>query len=140
MMEFALERFVAAQEGVYGRALAELRLGRKASHWMWFVFPQLAGLGRSEAARFYAIGSVDEARAYLSHPLLGARLRECTKAMLAHRGLDVATILGAIDAMKFRSSMTLFEAIAEAPELFPDALDAFYDGTRDPATLELLAA
>jgi uncharacterized protein (DUF1810 family) len=138
--EVDLARFVAAQEGAYGRALAELRHGRKESHWMWFVFPQIAGLGTSPRARLYAIASADEARAYLAHPLLGPRLRECTQAILAHRGRRAEAIFGAVDTVKLRSSMTLFEAVAEAPGPFADALETFYGGERDAATLRLLAA
>ena len=138
MPDFDLERFVAAQAGIYGQALAELQAGRKQSHWMWFVFPQLAGLGRSPTAIFYAIASAAEARAYLAHPLLGARLRECTSAVLAHRGRSAEAIFGAVDAMKLRSSMTLFEAVAADPAPFASLLDAFFDAERDPATLNLL--
>jgi uncharacterized protein (DUF1810 family) len=133
-----LERFVAAQEGIYPRALAELQRGRKQSHWMWFVFPQLAGLGRSATARFYAIASAGEARAYLDHPLLGARLRESAAAILVHRSDTAEAILGPIDAIKLRSSMTLFEAVAADPAPFAAVLDAFFGGERDPATLSLL--
>jgi uncharacterized protein (DUF1810 family) len=138
MARFDLDRFVAAQAPIYALALAELRRGRKQSHWMWFVFPQIAGLGSSAAARHYAIGSAGEAWAYLAHPLLGARLVECTEAMLAHRGGAAEAILGRIDAMKFCSSMTLFEAVAEEKAPFAAALDAFYGGRRDAATLALL--
>ena len=137
---FDLDRFVTAQQDVYAQALAELREGRKRSHWMWFVFPQLAGLGRSETARYYGIDSSAEARAYLDHPLLGSRLRECTQAMLAHGRLGAEAILGAVDAIKFRSSMTLFEAVAPDRGLFAEALLVFYCGRRDGATLERLAA
>lgn len=133
-----LSRFVTAQEGVYPGALAELKAGRKTSHWMWFVFPQIAGLGRSETARFFAIAGRDAARAYLVHPLLGSRLAEATTAVLAHRGTDAEAIFGPIDAVKFRSSMTLFEATADDPAPFATALDAFFDGDRDAATLALL--
>jgi uncharacterized protein (DUF1810 family) len=135
-----VERFVAAQDdGVYGRALAELRAGQKRGHWMWFVFPQIAGLGRSETARLYAIESLAEARAYLAHPLLGPRLIECTEAMLALAGQRSAeSILGAIDAMKFRSSLTLFESATTSGEPFSSALAAFFAGERDEATLDLL--
>jgi uncharacterized protein (DUF1810 family) len=136
---FDLNRFVDAQAPVYAEALAELRRGRKESHWMWFVFPQLAGLGRSPTARFYAIDSLDEARAYLAHPLLGPRLAECTEAVLAHRGRGADAIFGSVDAMKFRSSMTLFEAAAEETGTFAQALDSFFGGMRDTATLALLA-
>ena len=137
MADFALDRFVDAQDGVYAQALAELRAGRKESHWMWFVFPQVAGLGRSPTAQYYAIGSAGEARAYLGHPLLGPRLRECTEAVLTHPNRSAEEIFGAIDALKFRSSMTLFEAVDE-DGAFGAALDAFYGGVRDPATLEQL--
>jgi len=138
MASTGLERFVEAQEGVYEQALAELRDGAKRSHWMWFVFPQITGLGRSTTARFYAIADLAEAQAYLDHPLLGPRLAECTEAMLGWAGERSAVrILGPIDAMKFASSMSLFEA-AGGGKLFARALDAFCDGQRDSATLDLL--
>ena len=133
-----LDRFVAAQDGVYADALGELRRGRKTSHWMWFVFPQIAGLGHSATARFYAIGHIGEARAYLAHPLLGPRLAECVDALLAHRGQTAEAILGPVDAMKLKSSMTLFAAVAADPAPFAAVLDAFFAGARDPATLERL--
>lgn len=139
MADIDLQRFVAAQEGVYPRALGELGRGRKDSHWMWFVFPQIRGLGRSPTARFYAIVSAEEARAYLAHPLLGARLRLCVAAVLGHRRRSAEAILGPVDAVKLRSSLTLFEAVADEPEVFAEALEAFYDGERDEATLRLLA-
>jgi uncharacterized protein (DUF1810 family) len=135
---FDLDRFVKAQEHVYARALAELRQGEKQSHWMWFVFPQIAGLGRSPTAFFYAIASAGEARAYLAHPLLGPRLGECIGAMLAHRGRGAAAILGPIGAVKWRSSLSLFEHVADDGAPFAEALEAFYAGQRDEATLELL--
>ena len=138
MSAFDLERFVAAQEGVYPQALAELQAGQKRSHWMWFVFPQLAGLGRSPTAIFYALASAEEARAYLAHPLLGPRLLACIDAVLRHRTSSAEAIFGAIDAMKLSSSMTLFEAVAAEPAPFAAVLDAFYGGARDAATLELL--
>jgi uncharacterized protein (DUF1810 family) len=138
MAQFDLDRFVAAQAEIYGQALAELRAGRKQSHWMWFVFPQIAGLGLSPTARFYAIVSAAEARAYLAHPLLGARLIECIEAVLAHRGESAEAIFGPVDAMKLRSSMTLFEAVAADPAPFASVLDAFFDAERDPATLNRL--
>ena len=138
MAEFDLDRFVAAQAEIYGQALAELRAGRKQSHWMWFVFPQIAGLGHSPTALFYAIASAAEARAYLAHPLLGARLAECIEAILGHRGESAEAIFGPVDAMKLRSSMTLFEAVAADPAPFASVLDAFFDAERDPATLKLL--
>jgi uncharacterized protein (DUF1810 family) len=133
-----LDRFVAAQAGIYDQALAELKAGRKQSHWMWFVFPQIAGLGRSPTAQHYAIASAAEARAYLAHPLLGPRLAECTRAVLAHRGTSAEAIFGGIDAIKLKSSMTLFEAVAADPAPFAALLDAFFDAERDPATLTLL--
>ena len=132
-----LDRFVRAQEGVYERALAELRRGRKQSHWMWFVFPQIGGLGRSDTARFYAITDLDEARTFAAHPLLGARLIEATEAVTAAPGTADA-ILGPIDAIKLRSSMTLFEAAADDPAPFRAALDRFFGGERDPETLRRL--
>lgn len=141
-MATQLERFVAAQHAVYPRAIAELRAGRKRSHWMWFVFPQIAGLGRSDMARFYAIADIAEARAYLEHPLLGPRLAEATGAVLAHAGkISAEALLGGIDAIKLRSSMTLFEAAAdgEARSGFAAVLDGFFGGERDPATLQRLA-
>ena len=142
MTDQSLDRFVQAQAHLYEQALGELRRGRKTSHWMWFVFPQLAGLGRSEMARFYAIADLTEARAYLAHPLLGPRLLDCTRAMLAHAGERSAeAILGGIDAVKLRSSMTLFEAAAADPAQaasFARCLDMFFAGRRDPATLERL--
>ena len=138
MAEFDLERFVEAQAPSYGQALAELRRGRKESHWMWFVFPQIAGLGSSPMARHYAIASAGEAQAYLAHPVLGPRIREATEAVLAHRGRSAEAIFGPVDAMKFRSSMTLFEAAAGGGP-FGEAIDGFYGGRRDDRTLTLLA-
>ncbi|GAO40176.1 hypothetical protein SCH01S_45_00190 [Sphingomonas changbaiensis NBRC 104936] len=135
---FDLERFVVAQAASYTDALAELEAGRKRRHWMWFIFPQLAGLGRSETARFFGIRSADEARAYLAHPLLGPRLRACCAALLRHRGAAAEAILGSIDALKLRSSMTLFEAVADDPAAFAAVLDGFYQGMRDRMTLDLL--
>lgn len=134
-----LDRFVAAQADSHDRALAELRRGRKTSHWMWFVFPQIAGLGSSAMARTYAIESLDEARRYLAHPLLGPCLVECVAAVLAHPGGDARKLLGTIDAIKLRSSMTLFEAAADDPAPFAAVLDRFYAGVRDPATLAVIA-
>ena len=134
-----LDRFVAAQEGVYETALGELRGGAKRSHWMWFIFPQIAGLSHSGIGQFYAMADLAEAKAYLAHGLLGARLAECTGAMLAWAGKrEAEQILGHVDAMKFASSMTLFEA-AGGGESFASALDAFCAGERDQLTLDLLA-
>ena len=137
---FDLNRFLHAQEGVYERALTELRAGCKRSHWMWFVFPQIDGLGRSATARHYAIKSLSEARAYLEHPVLGARLRECARAMLEHRDLTAHEILGYPDDLKFCSSMTLFEHAAGDKELFGRAIDTYFAGRRDAMTLMILGA
>jgi uncharacterized protein (DUF1810 family) len=135
-----LQRFIDAQDGVFENALAELRAGSKQSHWMWFVFPQLAGLGRSPTAQFYAIASLGEALDYLEHPLLGARLRECVDALLPWAGKRAPEqILGRIDATKLRSSLTLFDRVAPG-DTFARALDAFFNGERDGRTLELLNA
>jgi uncharacterized protein (DUF1810 family) len=112
---FDLERFVEAQAPVYETVLRELRAGRKTTHWTWFIFPQAKGLGRSAMSERYGIGSLDEARAYLAHPVLGPRLRECTELVLAHEGVPLEEILGALDAMKFRSSMELFRAAGFEP-------------------------
>lgn len=135
---FDLARFVAAQDGVIDGALCELRRGRKTGHWMWFVFPQLAGLGRSATAMHFALTGAEEARAYLAHPLLGPRLAATTDALLAASGDDPVAILGAVDAAKLRSSMTLFAAVSEEPR-FTAVLARFFDGRLDPATLALLA-
>ena len=133
-----LARFVAAQEGVYERALAELHSGRKSSHWMWFIFPQLKGLGRSPTSQYYGLESIDEARLYLGHELLGPRLRECTSVLLGHPRESAETMLGAVDAMKLRSSMTLFDSAAGKGEPFGQCLATFFGGARDPVTLRLL--
>ena len=134
---FQLQRFVEAQEGVFETALAEIRAGQKQSHWMWFVFPQIAGLGRSPTAQYYAIRSIHEARAYLAHPSLGDRLRAAVQAIAAAASSRTPTqILGDIDATKLRSSLTLFEAASGDP-IFADALEALF-GSPDEATLALL--
>jgi uncharacterized protein (DUF1810 family) len=135
---FDLQRFVEAQAPVYSGVLAELRRGRKESHWMWFIFPQLAGLGHSAMARHYAIGSLAEAKAYLEHPQLGVRLIECTGAVLMHAGIRAEHIFGPVDAMKLRSSMTLFAELPSAAECFERCLRDFFGGERDSRTLELL--
>ncbi len=136
---FDLDRFVAAQEGVYPRALAELRDGAKRTHWIWFVFPQLAGLGRSATAQRFGISSLAEARAYLAHSVLGPRLRECAAMLASHAGRSATEILGYPDDLKVRSSMTLFErAAGQDVTVFRLVLDAFYDGEEDPATLDML--
>jgi uncharacterized protein (DUF1810 family) len=134
----SLQRFIDAQDGTFDQALAEIRDGSKRSHWMWFIFPQIAGLGQSPTSRFYAIHSLEEARAYVAHPILGARLRESVEALLGWAGKrDAVSIFGTVDAMKLRSSLTLFAAAARDEPLFARALAAFYDSA-DPRTLELL--
>ena len=135
-MAAGLERFVAAQAPIYQQVLGELRAGAKRSHWMWFVFPQIAGLGRSPTAQFYAIRDLTEAREYLADETLGPRLRECTDTVIGWTGRKSAeAIFGPVDAVKFCSSMTLFEA-AGGSEPFSQALDGFYRGGRDAATLD----
>lgn len=135
---YNLQRFVAAQDDALGRALAELRAGSKQSHWIWFIFPQLAGLGHSPTARYYGLSSLDEARAYLAHPQLGARLGDCLDALLPWAGTRSAEqILGDVDALKLRSSLTLFDR-ADPAGPFGGALAAFYGGRRDARTLALL--
>jgi uncharacterized protein (DUF1810 family) len=135
---FDLQRFVDAQAPVYRRVLAELRQGQKQSHWMWFIFPQLAGLGHSPMARRFAIRSRDEASAYLGHAVLGSRLRECTALVNAIEGRTIREILGSPDDLKFHSAMTLFGAVSSEP-LFAEAIDKFYRGTPDQKTMDLLA-
>jgi uncharacterized protein (DUF1810 family) len=133
---YDLERFVAAQDagGTYERAVAELRRGRKTSHWMWFVFPQIAGLGMSPVSRRFAISSLDEARAYLAHPVLGPRLTECANIVAQTPGRTAEQIFGDIDAMKLRSSMTLFLRADPDEPVFTRVLDQYFDGSPDPAT------
>ncbi|ROS58311.1 uncharacterized protein (DUF1810 family) [Frigoribacterium sp. PhB160] len=135
-----LERFVTAQEegGTADRALRELRNGKKRTHWMWFVFPQVAGLGTSETARRYAIGTIGEARAYLAHPLLGPRLLDAVDALLELPGDDAEEVLGVIDAVKLRSSLTLFAQADPSERRFSAALEKYFGGELDPATLERL--
>lgn len=133
-----LERFVEAQDGIYGAVLAELRAGRKATHWMWFVFPQLRGLGRSATARYYGLASAAEAAAYLDHPVLGARLRECVELVLAVDGRTARDIFAAPDDLKFRSSMTLFAGIAPEERAFRRMLDKYFGGEPDPLTVARL--
>ncbi len=134
-----LQRFLDAQDGVYEQALAELRAGRKRSHWMWFVFPQIAGLGHSSTAVYYAIADLAEARAYLAHPLLGARLAECAGALLGVTGRTAHEILGSPDDLKLRSSMTLFAQVAGPDSVFRRVLERYYGGEADARTLDLLA-
>ena len=133
-----LERFVDAQDGAYEAVRAELRAGRKMTHWMWFVFPQLRGLGHSATARYFGIASAAEAAAYLAHPVLGARLRECVEWVLAVQGSTAHAIFGPPDDLKFRSSMTLFREAAPDEAAFQAALDRYFAGEADPRTLELL--
>ncbi|KAA0688196.1 DUF1810 domain-containing protein [Azospirillum brasilense] len=136
---FDLQRFVNAQEPVFATVLEELQCGRKQSHWMWFIFPQLRGLGRSATAEFYSIDSLNEARAYLAHPTLGPRLEKATRAVLAVQGRTLHEIFGSPDDMKFHSSMTLFAfAAGEAATLYQEALTRYSNGRMDEATLALL--
>ena len=139
MDPYRLDRFVEAQDGVHARALAELRAGRKTSHWMWFVLPQVAGLGFSPASQRYAIGSLEEARAYLDHPVLGPRLVECARAVLTHPERTAREIMGSPDDAKLRSSMTLFALATDSEPAFQQVLDTFFAGERDQRTVELLA-
>jgi uncharacterized protein (DUF1810 family) len=134
-----LARFVEAQGRVHDRVLRELGAGRKASHWMWFVFPQLRGLGRSPTALRYGISSLAEARAYLAHPVLGPRLEACVRLVLGCQGRTAEQIFGFPDVLKFRSCLTLFAAAAPSPQPFLEALDRYYGGAGDPLTLERLA-
>ncbi len=133
-----LQRFVDAQSGTYDRVLAELRAGRKSSHWMWFVFPQVAGLGRSATAQHYAISGLDEARAYLAHPVLGPRLVESAQALTELPGSDPVQVLGPVDAVKLRSSMTLFAHAAPDEPVFRAVLDRYFGGHEDEATTSRL--
>lgn len=136
--QFDLERFVKAQEPDYARALSELRAGRKRSHWMWYVFPQIRGLGFSPMAQRYGISGLAEARAYLDHPVLGPRLRESAEALLAIEGASAHDIFGSPDDLKLRSSATLFSEASSRSSVFERLLEKFYDGERDSATLRLL--
>ena len=138
MGDIDLHRFLEAQENSYSQALAELRRGAKRGHWIWFIFPQLAGLGRSETSRYYGITGLAEAKAYADHPVLGERLRASTLAVLAHEDKTAEDVFGGLDAMKLRSSMTLFDAAAEAAGPFRQVLDQFFDGAPDEATLKML--
>jgi uncharacterized protein (DUF1810 family) len=137
---FHLERFVSEQSAVYSQVLAELRGGRKRSHWIWFIFPQMKGLGRSEMAQYFGVGSLDEARAYLAHPVLGPHLIECTQLVNAIEGSTIDEIFGFPDNLKFRSSMTLFAEAANDNSPFVRPLDKFFAGERDTVTLDLLRA
>ena len=136
---FDLDRFVEAQEGVYAQVLAELRRGRKESHWIWFIFPQLRGLGVSAMSQTYGLAGLEEARAFAAHPVLGPRLRECCALLLQAPGNDALAILGSPDDLKFRSCVTLFGLAAPEEPLFAQCLRKFYGGTPDLRTVELCA-
>ena len=135
---YNLERFLDAQANSYQTALAELRAGRKRSHWMWFIFPQMRGLGHSDRAQFFGVGSLEEAAALHADSILGKRLRECVAALLELPDLSADGILGSVDALKLRSSLTLFRIAAPGEPLFQRALERFFDGKLDPHTIELL--
>jgi uncharacterized protein (DUF1810 family) len=135
---FDLDRFVRAQEPIIAQVRAELKAGRKTTHWMWFVFPQLAGLGFSHRAQFYGIASLEEAKAYLAHPMLGPRLAECTRLVNAVEGMSAHDIFGSPDNMKFHSSMTLFALAGPDEPAFGAALEKYFEGRKDGRTLELL--
>jgi uncharacterized protein (DUF1810 family) len=136
--DYDLSRFVTAQAEVYPAVLAELKRGRKETHWIWFIFPQLAGLGSSAAAKFYAIANLEEARQYLTHPLLGKHLRECCDVLCSLQSSEIADVLGYPDNLKLCSSMTLFECASDDPDEFVCVLQKFYGGKRDPVTQKLL--
>ena len=133
-----LDRFLDAQRGDYAVALAEVRRGRKTSHWMWYIFPQIAGLGQSSTARYYSIRDLEEAREYYAHPVLGQRLREISGALLELRGSDPVAVFGGIDSMKLKSSMTLFAVAAPEDPVFQQVLDKYYGGEQDTLTLCIL--
>ena len=133
-----LDRFLDAQRGDYAAALAEVRRGRKTSHWMWYLFPQIAGLGQSSTARYYSIRDLEGAREYYAHPVLGQRLREISGALLGLRGSDPVAVFGGIDSMKLKSSMTLFALAAPHDPLFRQVLDKYYGGEQDVLTLRIL--
>jgi uncharacterized protein (DUF1810 family) len=135
---YNLQRFVLAQQPVYENVRAELRAGQKRSHWMWFMFPQIRGLGYSELAQKFAISSLDEAKAYLQHPVLGARLRECSRLVADAEGRSAEEIFGYPDTLKFRSSMTLFAKASEENDVFSDCLRKYFGGEMDPSTLSQL--
>ncbi|MGD0492674.1 MAG: DUF1810 domain-containing protein [Steroidobacteraceae bacterium] len=135
---YDLQRFVDAQRGIYAQVMRELRQGRKQTHWMWFVFPQIQGLGHSDMARRYAISSIEEARAYLQHAVLGPRLNECTRLVIAQEGWSIEEILGHPDYLKFQSSMTLFASAAADPSPFTEALAKYFGSVMDRHTIERL--
>jgi uncharacterized protein (DUF1810 family) len=138
MDPYNLQRFIDAQDGVYARVQSELAAGCKTTHWMWFIFPQIEGLGHSATAQKYAISSLDEARAYLDHPVLGSRLRDCTRLVTAVNGRSIEDIFGYPDHLKFHSSMTLFAQPAGGDPVFVKALDKYWQGERDKQTIERL--
>jgi len=135
---FDLHRFISAQDEVYNRVLEELKSGVKRSHWMWFIFPQIVGLGQSPTAHYYAIKNLEEAREYLNHAILGARLSECAESVLAIKGRSVSEIFGYPDDLKLKSSMTLFASVATSNPIFVRVLDKYFQGERDARTLQLL--
>ena len=135
-----LSEFVAAQDAQWDDMLREIRAGRKVTHWIWWGFPQLASLGRSPRARHFGLSGLAEAQSYLAHPVLGPRLIQLSKALLAHEGTDPTQILGPVDALKVRSCMTLFEAVPDAPQVFSDVLNSLYSGERCPLTLAEIRA
>ncbi len=135
---FDLGRFTSAQESVYDRALEELRSGRKRTHWMWYIFPQIDGLGHSSTAKRYAIKGIEEARGYLEHPVLGPRLLESAEAVFAIEGRSVSEVLGYPDDLKLKSSMTLFASVTDPDSVFVRVLDKYFQGERDDRTLQLL--
>ncbi len=135
---FNLNRFLLAQEGIYAQALAELKNGQKRTHWMWFIYPQIRGLGQSPTSQQYAIQSQEEARQYLDHPVLGARLRECAQAILSVEGRTASEIFGFPDDLKLRSCMTLFASVAEPGSIFERVLEKYFHGERDARTLAIL--
>jgi len=135
---FSLNRFISAQNEVYNSVLAELRSGTKRTHWMWFIFPQIDGLGHSPTTRYYAIKSIDEARKYLNHPILGSRLLECAEAVLAIKGRSATEIFGYPDDFKLKSSMTLFAFVSDPGSIFVRVLDKYFQGEHDIRTLQLL--
>ncbi len=137
---FDLKRFISAQEGVYERVLSELKMGRKRTHWMWYIFPQIDGLGSSPTAKLYAIKSMEEAQAYLEHPVLGARLLECTETVLAIKEASADEIFGYPDNMKLKSCMTLFAVVSGPGYVFKHVIEKYFDGQRDEATLQILDA
>ena len=134
-----LHRFINAQENVYPKVIQELQDADKQSHWMWFIFPQITGLGYSSTAQYYAIKTIGEAREHLAHPVLGMRIVECTQILIAHDGLSATDIFGDIDAMKLQSSLTLFAQVTDSDSVFQQALDKYFDGELDHGTLDILS-